>query len=446
MDNFAHNGILSYHSYVISSFKHARQKIRTTLIKHKRLMLVGCVLLVLALIALPVALLLAPHKKTSNPSNIKTYQRAGFSELASSIADPAPLVADGHQQVTSYGGVRIVDACNLLPLDQMNHEKILIYPNPIAGTYTRHYIGSDGTGAIIPGTAGFISSGDVNKCNYSLYDRTGVGLYVWQSSYTNAKNIRYAMAGYKEAGSVENGVAHLTQTRPDGSTSHLLQKNGVYAELFFRAALNKDKTTAEATANKLLPIIIQNFAKEVDAPSGTPKHRYDSPTFKGPIADACKLIDAATFQKLFQVTPSPVVQEEIPSAVGLIASSSDSTQTFHYIQSKCARGSGEPNYLDQKRLTALVVSYEETVAAREAFDFDLPNDGGAVLTRTYGDASYVVTKKHTRDPGTIVVRRGQFLLQLSFYDPAHKSNSTDPNYFAQQLEPIVQEVLARLPR
>lgn len=421
------------------------QTARNFIKSHKKLVVIAVILI--AFVGIPLIVSLSQRQSMPGvPGSVKTYQREGFDKLAGSIADPAALVGNGYERPISYGGNVVVDACNLLPLDQLNREKVRLYPNPIASTYERYYISSDGSGETVK--KGMALSNELNECEYIFNDRNSLSMSVWQPAYLEMQYLKYELPKYTPAESSQPGVTHKIQNKAGGTVSHLLQKGDVYAEFSFISAVNKDKAALESLTNKLMPYIMQNFANQVIKPSGVPKYTYDSPTFTKSVAIGCSLINADSFQKIFKVQPSPVVYEKVTSAVGLITGFQDTGDDyFHYIQSECERNTGDSSYRsERKRVRVVVSSYEDSRGTKAAFNFEKPGDKGAATSRAYGDASYVVTVSHKADPGTVVVRKGRFLIKLTLADPAHESSKTDPHYFVTQLDPAIDDILSRLPR
>lgn len=417
------------------------QSARAFAAKHKKWLVVASAILVVVM-----ALSLSQRQNRPGvPGSVKTYQREGFGKLAGSVADPAAIVGNGHEKPVSYGGSIVINACNLMPLDHLNREKIRLYPNPVNSTYERYYIGSDGGEMQKKGIA---LGNEVNECEYILNDRNTLSINVWQPAYLATEYMKYDLAKYTAVESTQPGVTHQTQTKASGVVSHLLQKGDIYAEFSFISSLNKDKAALEALTNKLMPHIIQNFAAQADKPDGLPTYKYDSPTFTKSVALSCSLINADSFLKVFKVQPSAVVHEKVTSAIGLISGFQDTgSQYFHYTHNECERVTGDSSYRsEQKRVNVVAASYEDPKGTKAAFDFDKPGDKGAPTPRTYGDGSYVVTVPHKADPGTVVIRKGRFLIKLTMSDPAHESSKTDPKYFVEQLDPAIDDILSHLPR
>lgn len=405
---------------------------------HKKWVILGLVvlLLVVVIVSLP---------KAKPAEDIKVYPREGFSQLPGSIADPEALVADGREKPVAFGGSPVIHACNLLPLDQLKHNQLHLFPNSGNSTYERTYISSDGRGPLPK--YGIALGNDINKCDYTFSDRHNISMSVWQPSYLDASYIKYDLPGYSTAESPDPTVTHRVQNKVGGTISHLLQKGDTYAEFNFLSVMSRDTAALDALINKLTPQIIKNFSAQVDRPSGIPTYKYDSPTFTESVARSCSLINADSFQKALKAQPSLAVKEKINSAVGLISGFKDTGDDyFHYLNSECERTTGDSSYRsEQKRFTINVKSYENPAGAKGEFDFGRVSDKGAATPRTYGDASYAVTTSYKADPGTVMIRKGRFLLKLTIVDPSHESSKTDPMYFVQQLDPAISDILSRLP-
>jgi hypothetical protein len=202
----------------------------------------------------------------------------------------------------------------------------------------------------------------------------------------------------------------------------------------------------EQVRRELLETIAANLEKRSASPIGTPSVTYNSPLFKDKVASACDLFDAQDFQTLFHRPPAPFVYEELSNAVGRInyslSTDGRDKNDYAYLQTECIRSTGEGTSTRRTSLKMDVTTYTVDTPAKYDMSYAGRSDGATPLSRTVADESYAVTHRYTKSAGSLVFRKGRFVVTLTLTEPTRPGG--DPMARAERLVPVAEQIAARL--
>jgi hypothetical protein len=382
-----------------------------------------------------------------------TVHRAGYTD-DSSIADPAPIKDSAPSATVTYRGARVVQACNLLTLADLQRLGVRLDTNPLPNTvnFERHYLAADGTSPLSASSNGF-ASGDTfaaNKCNFSFLGSQNspeyLGIAVSQKQYVPgaALNLGYAAESYVRKANIGDVVVYSHRDKadhPDDARGDaVLRLRDVTVNVTF-------DLTAKGVAPKLTAIataIGKNISAQVAAPQGPRSVDYSSPAFPKSVAQPCQLLSPAAFTDAYHMPASPLVTENPGTAVGTTKFPNDS-QPYNYVQVSCERGTGQDDPGARQALWLQTTSYLSDIPAKKNVDFGRTHHNGRPAAVTLGDESTVETGGDTpATNGALIFRKGRFVFELRIADENHYPRGLTPPQVNSILVPAAQRILQRL--
>lgn len=153
------------------------------------------------------------------------------------------------------------------------------------------------------------------------------------------------------------------------------------------------------------------------------------------------------FRAVFNRPAAPFVEEELATAVGRVDFSINTDikdrQQYAYVETTCKRLTGDDS-VDRYVLTANVTSYTADAAATNNLRFGRAMDVGRPVGRQVGEEAYCVTRKFARSPGTLVFRKGRFVVALTLSDPKQPEGSADPIRRCGRLTGVAGQMIGRM--
>ncbi|WP_326568234.1 hypothetical protein VSH64_41760 [Amycolatopsis rhabdoformis] len=353
----------------------------------------------------------------------QTTQRPGYE--GSDYPDPAPLKEKPHAQAVQVGGKPVIQACNLLSLNDLTDlgVKVGSRPDPNVVNFKRIYLTGDGKGPLetsaitysqAPGEA-------LNECTYALESKDStlqetLSVAVSQPAYVpSAAETAAAFVG--APASITLGAVHAYSKRrpvpePDASGEAAVILGDTVASFDF-------DLKGAGNAGKLQDIakrVMQNLEKQTNAPAGPSTVDYASPVFPVPVAQPCPLLTANTVTPAIGAETSPLVTETPGTAVGDIVFPHDPQQR-NYVQITCERGTGEDDPLSRKALSLTATSFLTDDAAKQYVENTAGAHGGQAPSTAIGDESKIMTDTlSVKTRGVLIFRKGRFAFELNVDD------------------------------
>lgn len=310
------------------------------------------------------------------------YDRPGYdrSKLGTGVGDPLAVKMSSDGQTVSYNGSPVIQACNLLRLDDFKKDGLLLKANTLPSVITRAY--NDGVGKAaynkVSGSSltSFGLGIDVNNCNYVLEadSLASISISAFQPFAVPASVVEQQIQqSYVASGSVEGMKMYLSKQKDvakladENERSEYIVVKPDKSGFLVSLKLPKGK---EDKKQALLKTIAANFVHESKSPSAPAVTNYDSPVFKKSVVRACDIITNDDIRTLSGQDASPLALEGIASSVGVIEYAADqkTPQKYSYVSNECTRttvggglsltGGGEA------RLKAQVTSYLEDTPAK----------------------------------------------------------------------------------
>jgi hypothetical protein len=404
----------------------------------RKKLLVMAVIALLVIFGIAVALANGGKKDdgTNKPTGNVYYDRPGFerSKLGDAIGDPAPLITKSGAAAVSYKGSPVVQACNLLTVEELRKQGLQLSPNSLTA-FERTYFDGQSQGTLNTFSSSLASMGDTNDCTYPLDDDNGtMSIDVYQPAYNQPSAITYELRQYTANGSVA-GLARYERTFED-STYYLLRDGDSAIQIQLR------KVSDKAVAEKLLSKVAENYTHEKGAPAGPVQFTYSSPVFNKTYLNGCSLITANDVTQLFDSEASPLVTERAATATGVTYYTQQKNPTYYSrIEHACVRQAVSDGFSDRKSLTAETTSFTTDEAAKLEMQSGRRLDADVISVSTkIGDDVYF--SNTTGNNPEMVIRKGRFVVNLSMYDQT-KSRMTQRDQ-VQRLTPIAQSLVARI--
>jgi hypothetical protein len=394
------------------------------------------------------------EKTASAPTFVDdpTTTRPGYGNEGASVADPMALRWQAGKQAVTYGGAPVIQACNLFTLDDVAANGLLMLAFDQPGGIDRQSFVDGGT-LEVAAKSSSLPVRSSNTCQHSLRGHDHVQVDVFQPTYLDAATLAEVVKSYTPQASIGD-VAIYVKDRSGTSSGkdkvfpdYLLEKGGVLAH--FHGIADKAAATLAPKLPDVLAAIAHNLSREVNAPTGPGTFSYDSPVFPKPVADACAISTPADFAAVHGVPASPVVQQQLATAVSAIefTDSGADAKSYNNVETECVRSTGEKDDAKRKHLTILTTSYLDA----EGADLDIRTLQGLLnqgvqtpLGRPLGDEAHMVTGDSTI-AGAIVLRKGRFVVRIIPGTTLGPASKTSPDVLEKALLPVAEAVIARLP-
>jgi len=371
-------------------------------------LLIGGIVAVIIIIV--VALLIGGSKSPESADNQAMYHdRAGYdrSKLSDAVADPFAVTFTKNANAVDYKGNKVIQACNLLSVDEITKQDLLIKantaPTPISRTFNDSVGKGDYNQKIYTSSLSGSSLGkDMNNCHYVLEADEGVpaiDINVFQPFSVPSDVVAEEIQdNYTATGTVEELAVYTKKDSVtiggDDITEYIVMQQGTGA-FYLSLNLGNDNASKEQA---LLETAAKNFLREQTNPTGVSKLAYDSPIFPKSIVRACDLITNEHIRSLSGKDAGPLVREGIASSIAKIQFNTQDDQTpYLNVSNECTRGTtGGGSGLGSDgagdlNLKAEVVSFLEDTPAKYSVDLQRqknPNNRDSVDTPTkIGDGS-----------------------------------------------------------
>jgi len=367
------------------------------------------------------------------------YDREGFdrSQLSDAIGDPAPLVTRaGTGGAAAYKGTGVVQACNVLTVEDIRKLSLELIPHSTAGI-ERNYIDGQSQGDTRSFPTSLASGDDSNSCQYTFYkpEGTGVTIEIYQPAYNAPSAIDYELSRlYKQSGSVGDYAQYVREVE---GRKYFFLRDGSAAVL-----VSTRNMTDDQLSQKIVAAVAANYKREAAAPKAPLRFAYDTPVFKKTYLNGCEAVTAADAATLFGGPAKPFVREQVATATGVIQYNPDQPDTrFSDIRHTCTRQAVSNGYSNKKSLTIESESFLSAKAAEMQMASGRQLDDGVMdVPAPIGDDAYF--SQTTGDNPELTVRKGRFVLSLGLLD------QTQPNMTDQQmieaLTPVAKAAVARM--
>ena len=353
--------------------------------------------------------------------NAVTVARPGYEGLPPSIADPAALVSGEPGAVVSVGAP-VVQACGLVRVEDIRAAGGLVWPNGLAAAVERRYFDGRGAGVVVPVRS--LPAGR-NVCRYPLMpdrDRGFVEVEVAQPGYATPEAISARTRGLTVAPTIGGADVYTRTTTTDPTHSGwVLAYRDTVVDLDVR---HPDPTVREA----LVEAAAQRLVQFTTTPEGPRPIAYDSPTWTGTVGLACAVLGNAEFRAVFGVDASPIVREQVASAIGVVAfdpgaiaeagGSIRSGELLNYVDNTCVRRSVLPGRSDAQQfaLSVTIHTYETADAAHVDFHSNRRTRPNQVPVPTQIGDETLYSSQPGRDH-VLSFRRGRLVIELHYEDP-----------------------------
>lgn len=395
-------------------------------LSHKKtFLLVGGAVLFVILILVVVMTLKSGSDNQSNDAEATFYDRPGYdrTKLGTAFADPFAIKFSPNSKAVDYQGNKVIQACNVLTLDDLTEQGILVKANTIPTPVSR--VVNDGIGkAEYPKTTyassitGKSLGSDVNSCNYVLQHDNDVPMVLINTfqpfSVPDSVVDEEVKKNYMPSGTIEglelftkksSGTNTLGQTESTEYIAIQRDKGAFYLML----ELSEDQT---AKKQALLETAAKNFVREQANPSGVATLEYDSPVFKKSVISACSLMSNQDIRSLSGRDAGPLAREGIAPSVASLTFPDNQAQQLN-VRNECTRstvgggsglGSDGPGDLS---LTTETTSFLNDEPAKKAIELsrqpnpnnkdnaELPSqvgDGGVGYTDVSGGHHIIFSK------------------------------------------------------
>lgn len=313
------------------------------------LLVVGLVGLIV--IIMIIALLAGGNKSKQSGTDALYHDRAGYDrqKLGDGVADPFAIKFTPVSTPTGYEGKKVVQACNLLTVDDLTSQDLLIKANTLPTPISRTF--NDGVGkagysqdVFASSLSGASLNPDTNSCHYVLQSDGGapsVTVNVFQPFSMPSDVIDEELQRNYSASGTISGLELFTKKPSralggsEDTTEYIAIKRGEGA-FYLSLTLPEDKPTKKQS---ILDTVADNFVRELASPSGLSKLTYDSPIFPKSIVRACDLLTNEHIRALAGRDAGPLAREGIATAIANTRFSSQGDQTSHLnIDNECTRG------------------------------------------------------------------------------------------------------------
>ncbi|HEU5121359.1 MAG TPA: hypothetical protein VFT59_00805 [Candidatus Saccharimonadales bacterium] len=412
----------------------------------------------IAILVITLVVILTSAKQDNGPSQNQQntyYDRPGYdrSQLGGSIADPFAVRFEANSQSVEYRGSKVVQACNILTMDDITSQDILINANTLPTVISRTYNNGAGKGAynqdLTSSSLTALGLGmDVNSCNYVLKAPEGVhtiGLNVFQPFAVSMNVVdQQLQEGYTQANPLEGLEVFKKQsdTSPNERKTEYILRQQDKGAFYIAVELPNDKASKEQT---ILEAAAKNFIREQSNPSGPKTLKYDSPIYTKNFAHACELLSNDHIKSLSGKDASPLVREGIASSVAVLTAS-DKTPYLNIIN-ECIATTPRDNTMSllsgELQLKVETTSFLLDLPAKEWVKAQLetnPNNRANMeLTQSVGDASVAYTDANGGQH--VIFSKGRIVVDVSVGSRSlSQAGIRDLASAAEKLTPIARSM------
>ncbi|PMB03351.1 hypothetical protein CEN49_23450 [Fischerella thermalis CCMEE 5273] len=376
-------------------------------------------------------------------------ERPGYEDV--SVGDPAALVFKPGGDTVTYKGEPVVQACNLLMVDQV--QKILLKTNlriqpSSSGSVKRAYFDGKGLGDVQYWKNMLLS--EENSCSYLLQQKPResqqiptesvhlIQLRVYLSSYVNPNIIKSELDAEYGSGEEQGEVLIYKRTTKSESdknrdtAEYMLEYKGVFANLQLKFDGN------DAAKEQLLQTVAKRLVEVVTQPEGPVKMAYASPIFTAKVGNGCEWTDNNDFKTVFGVDASASVKESVATAIGGIdfvdidetksvdnEEVAEHTTIYHYLEHQCTRMAVDRSKGGSFAKVMNLYIHTYTFETDEPARLFLEKEKGRKqydpqpLEETIGDGAVYLSGDAGFNLGIaqmVMFRNGRFVVKVSFDD------------------------------
>jgi len=393
----------------------------------------GVVLLVLAV----VAVLFLTKKPTTKPqANDKSslyVTREGY-PYHSGIGDALAIQFKPVAEPVVYQGVKIIQACNVMPLDELRGLGFKTEQLQMSNAFERTYFDGQGKGVVPPEQYHVSEGPESNGCTYQLEDKGAVlTLIVAQEPYVSVDGLTNEATKFTKVSPIGN--FNVYEKKEENANQYIIGKGST-------AVVVRISRTPADQEKKLIDKIAANLAKEQANPTGPPQVVLESSLIKGGYADACSLLTVDAVKKLFNAEVSPITTQRFGNSVGV--SSFDNGVSDNYVSNDCIRPipltQADIQTFNTRKVMLETSTFMKADAAKaemasmKAYNKQRPQ----VDVTGSGDEAFFLEDNYGEK---LFVRKDRFVLQFYFEDKSMKVNQEQK---IQILKDIAKGVLDRL--
>ena len=199
----------------------------------------------------------------------------------------------------------------------------------------------------------------------------------------------------------------------------------------------------DEAAPKLLDLAVANLSRELAQPTGPWKAAYSSPTFKQSSANDCGLIAAEDVKTIFGREASPLAEEKLATATGVVQFGGEKADPYSYIAQECLRRpvrTPEDSSVVRKSLTLQTYSYTNEEAAKSDMAYRRQSGQSASVSTKIGDEVLFSTAVQDQ----LMIRKGRIVLRISYNDKRTSQDAPPVDKQITTLVPVGQAVVDRL--
>jgi hypothetical protein len=339
----------------------------------------------------------------ARPLDLLTVERPGHPPNGPGVGDPVALASEPGGAPVTYGGSAVVQACDVVTLDDLASLGVALLGGTANGLVTRDHLDGQGRAPVPVGPGNLVD--EQNTCHYVLGPdgaRGSIDVHVHQPGYTGEQALddalRYDHRQVAELGPVQ--VFEPVRPMADFPVRRLRHKD-VHVELTTsRLSATQQQTVLQTVADRLPGLAAD--------PPGPPRFAYDSPTFPVDHVDACAISRADDVRALFGVEAGPSVEEGLSPGVGRMSFLGSDLEA-NYVDHMCRRGTPEGYFGGGSSVAVHTTTFDSDDGAAAQFEFLRFFYGGEDTSAPVADGSFLSRR---RNQDTAVVRSGLAVIRI----------------------------------
>jgi hypothetical protein len=393
------------------------------------------VIVLLVVVALVANKSSSSDKGASQDKSSLYIKQPGYENNNAGIGDALALISKPEGPVAQYGGGNVIQACSVVTIKDVRDAGLKISANQLTGSVRRVFFDGLSSAQLKKPSDLFLPfNDDSNFCQYYLEGKGSVEVTVYQPTYASKSAMDYELGkGYTLAPSINDLKVYQKKPgeKPDAATYVVRGDN-------FDAKLDITTPNAEAKAN-----ILNVLAKRLGEGAGGTAIQlfsYQSPIFTGDTVNPCFLLDNPDdFKKILGVDSSPLIEESLATAVGVIEDST-TKKLYNYVSHDCKRRSPEGSTKDRTLLLD-TQTYESEDGAKALLAFERSSGS---LTKNLQEVSPVIGDESffadtSGMDNALVFRKGRVVIHMSFYLPQN-NDAVPAEKRIEALRPLAEAI------
>jgi hypothetical protein len=340
-----------------------------------------------------------------------TVERPGHPPNGPAVGDPLALVSEPGGATVTYGGSAVVQACDLVTLDDLARLGVALLGGIITGAVARDHLDGQGRALLPVGPGSPV--GEQNTCYYLLGPddaRGSVDVHVHQSGYAAGRTLddelRYDYLQVAELGPVQV----FEPVRPMAEfPARWLRHGDLHVEL-------TTSRLSPVQQQTLLQTVADRMAGLAADPPGPGRFTYDSPTFPAEHVDACRISRAEDVRALFGLDAGPSVHERLSPGIGRVTLPGPGLMHANYVDHSCRRGTPEGYFSGGSSIDVHTTTFDSQESAAAQFAFLRLFYGGEDTAVPVADGSFFSRRKNQ---DTVMVRSGLAVVRVELVS-AHR--------------------------